>query len=53
MKNKRCDCGAEIQKESKTCYKCGADLSFMGRMKFIIATSIFVMISTWWLYQKK
>lgn len=53
MKNKRCYCGAENTKESKTCYRRGKDLTFIGRIKFIMITSIFVIISTWWLYQNK
>jgi len=53
MKNNTCSCGAEIIKESKTCSWCGAELTFMGKMKFMILTSIVVLISAWWLYLNK
>lgn len=51
MKNKRYLHDIDLDKESKRCYCCREDFAFYGNMKPIIATSIFIFVSLYWLYQ--
>ncbi|HEY9190340.1 MAG TPA: hypothetical protein VIM88_05690 [Sulfurovum sp.] len=50
MKDNRCSCGARVTKESKVCYWCEEDLTFMGKIRPVIAVSLFVTISFLWFY---
>ena len=50
MKEKRCNCGVRIIKESKFCYWCKDDRSLRGKLRNVIAVSLFVTLSFLWFY---